>query len=184
MPHTYLIWSLGADGSECWAAPGDTNFFGFTLTTGERSVSHSCPFLEQLSSPSDPKAYCLDLKYLADGANSMFDVDPFLGSFECLPTTVSVSLSECNKSFGKVLERRALAREAFLSDPRSAGEKCPEDGSFAEVATENPVVVVLACTNEFLEIIQPLAAGQEPVTKTVPGKVPLLQFSVPGAISW
>ncbi|KAK8079434.1 hypothetical protein PG997_007252 [Apiospora hydei] len=153
----------------------DTNFFDFTSTATVDSSALDNSFapgnflsLGQLSStPPQPQGLLsasgnCDMMYLANGFDHIHNFDPLVSPFPCLLSTGPVprpSAASSLRDFGEKLERRALATRAFLSDPRSIVEKCPEDGSFEGMPAENPIAVLLMCTNEFIAIIQSLTAG-------------------------
>ncbi|KAK7928319.1 hypothetical protein PG985_005317 [Apiospora marii] len=158
---------LGAESLDHWTVPGDTNFFGTTSTTTGRFASGNCPSLDQSSNSPQPQgllgeADCLDMIYLGEGSNDVLDLDPFMASLACLPNTAAVSppsAASSLRNLGEKLERQAAATKTFLSDPRNMVEKCAEDGTFVGMATENPVAVVLTCTNELIDIIRSMTAG-------------------------
>ncbi|RYO99407.1 hypothetical protein DL764_006819 [Monosporascus ibericus] len=151
--------------SDRWAAPGSTNFFGFPLTE-ESPASDSTPTLEQLGAPSQHQellsaANNLDMMYTGQDSNDMLNFGPYLDSSECLssPSPVQgLSAARSLMRFGEKMERRVSAMGAFLSDPRNIVEDCPEKDSMG-MATENPVVVVLMCTKELIDIIQNLTTA-------------------------
>ncbi|KAK8127216.1 hypothetical protein PG984_008324 [Apiospora sp. TS-2023a] len=158
---------LGTDTLDRWTVPSGTNFFGATSTTTGTSRSGNFPSLEQLCNPSQPQgllggADSLDMMYLTEGSNDVLDLDPFLASFACFPDAPPLpapSAASSLRNLGGKLERQALAAKALFSDPRNIVEKCPEDGSFEGMASENPVAVALACTNELIEIVRSLTVG-------------------------
>ncbi|KAK7957295.1 uncharacterized protein PG986_006517 [Apiospora aurea] len=150
----------------------DASFFDFTSTTAVDSpaLNSFAPgnflSLGQRAAPPHPQGPLsasggLDMIYFAADPSRMHVVDPFLRSFPCVSSTVPISRPSPTgalRDFGEKLERRASATRAFLADPRSTVEKCPEDESFEATATENPIAVLLTCTNEFIAIIQSLTA--------------------------
>ncbi|KAK8059121.1 hypothetical protein PG996_009051 [Apiospora saccharicola] len=167
--NTSTAW-LGADTLDRWTVPGDPNFFGAISTTTGSSRSGKFPSLDHLNNPSQPQGLLgaadnLDMMYSTEGSNDMLDVDPFLASFVCFsdaPPAPAPSAASSLRNLGEKLERQALAAKALFSDPRNIVEKCPEDGSFEGMASENPVAVALACTSELIEIVQSLTLGNGP----------------------
>ena len=167
--------------SDPWAAQGGRNFVGFPLTEDTPALS-SIPTLQQLSTVSHQQdllsgAESLDMMYASQDSDDMLNVD-FLKSSESpsnLAPVQPLSATTLLRGFGEKLERHVSAMGAFLSDPRNLVEDCAADSM--SIATDNPVAVILTCTQKLTEIIQNLTASTRPAP-TSPS-----QFTSPTASS-
>ncbi|GAW16652.1 hypothetical protein ANO14919_060880 [Xylariales sp. No.14919] len=104
----------------------------------------------------------LDIMYTGQNSAEMFDFDSFLAQSTCpLGPSPVPCLSEASSltRFQEKMEQRVSTMGAFFSDPRNVVEGCKEDDSMV-MATENPIAVVLTCTQEFIDIIQGLTGAR------------------------
>ncbi|KAI1840417.1 hypothetical protein JX266_013384 [Neoarthrinium moseri] len=99
-----------------------------------------------------------DLDVARPGLGDIYDEGSFLISPGCMSRQGVLQHRHAAKSlrrYAETMERRVAAVGAVLSDPLNIVKDCAEKGC-ADMATENPLSIVLNCTKEFVDIIQNL----------------------------
>ncbi|KAI0964757.1 hypothetical protein F4678DRAFT_386455 [Xylaria arbuscula] len=137
--------------------------FGSLLTEEFHTlVSDSIPpLMDQLSNSSQHLELMrpvdnLDIICTGQNSNEMFSTDSFLDASEYLSNSSPVQCPSAASSlmrFQEKMEQRVSAMGSFFLDPRSVVEGCKQGDSMGTTA-ENPVAVVLMCTQEFIDILQ------------------------------
>lgn len=156
---------------DIWVAPGDISTF-FASPSIDQSPAldeDTLPLADRLSSPSQLQG----LLSADDELNAMLhlggnsgtaldvDVDPLLDHWESdlPPTFPPQGFSAANSlvRFREEIDQRIMTVDAYYSDPSVQNLPCCRDGGAGWEDDENPVALLLTCSEELVAIIQSLS---------------------------